>query len=253
MSIRPPVKSSELAPEQLRGSVTDNPLPLRRIPFWKRALDLTLVLVTCPIWLPLVVMIAAWIAVASPGPIFYRQERIGFCRRRFRIYKFRTMKVAADTCAHDCHVDELMAGNRPLTKLDAMGDPRVIPGGAFLRAAALDELPQIANVIWGEMSIVGPRPCTVHEYGRYSPWQRGRADGVPGLTGYWQVNGKNKTTFSEMIAMDLFYVTNASLQLDLLIILKTVPAVWQQVVERRKRPDETAGDALPAIISLKKP
>src|SRR3954451_1192999 len=253
MSISPPVKSSELAPEQLRGSVTDNPLPLRRIPFWKRALDLTLVLVTCPIWLPLVVMIASWIAVASPGPIFYRQERIGFCRRRFRIYKFRTMKVAADTCAHDSHVDALMASNRPLTKLDAIGDPRLIPGGAFLRAAGLDELPQLANVIWGEMSIVGPRPCTVHEYGRSSPWQRARADGVPGLTGYWQVNGKNKTTFSEMIAMDLFYVTNASLALDLFIICKTIPAVWQQLLERKKKSEETAPDPLPAIVTLNKP
>ena len=225
----------------------------RQIPFWKRALDLSLVLVTSPIWLPLVVVIAGWVAVVSPGPIFFRQERIGFCRRRFRIFKFRTMKVAADTGAHDCHVDALMASNRPLTKLDAIGDPRLIPGGAFLRAAGLDELPQIANVIWGEMSIVGPRPCTVYEYGRYRPWQRARTDGVPGLTGYWQVNGKNKTTFSEMIAMDLFYVTNASLRLDLLIIFKTIPAVWQQVMERRKRPEETASDPLTGIITLKKP
>jgi lipopolysaccharide/colanic/teichoic acid biosynthesis glycosyltransferase len=233
------------------SSETEIASPLRQVPFWKRALDLSLVCLTSPIWLPLVVVIAGWIAVVSPGPIFFRQERIGFGRKRFRIFKFRTMKVAADTCAHDSHVDELMASNRPLTKLDAIGDPRLIPGGAFLRAAGLDELPQIANVIWGEMSIVGPRPCTVHEYGRYSPWQRARADGVPGLTGYWQVNGKNKTTFSEMIAMDLFYVSNASLRLDLFIILKTIPAVWQQVVERKKRPDEASPEALPAIITLK--
>src|SRR4051812_29165802 len=253
MSIRPPLESCDPLSEQTHLSDTEGVVLLRQIPFWKRALDLSLVLVTCPIWFPLVVVIAGWIAVVSPGPIFYRQERIGFCRRRFRIFKFRTMKVAADTCAHDSHVDALMASNRPLTKLDAIGDPRLIPGGAFLRAAGLDELPQLANVIWGEMSIVGPRPCTVHEYGRYSPWQRARADGVPGLTGYWQVNGKNKTTFSEMIAMDLFYVTNASLALDLFIIWKTIPAVWQQLMERKKKSEETAPDPLPAIVTLNKP
>jgi exopolysaccharide production protein ExoY len=253
MSIRPPLQSAEPASEQIRGSDMESVFPFRPIPLWKRALDLGIVFLTSLIWLPVVVIIAGWIAVVSPGPIFFRQERIGLCRRRFRIFKFRTMKVAADTGAHDCHVDALMASNRPLTKLDAIGDPRLIPGGAFLRAAGLDELPQIANVIWGEMSIVGPRPCTLHEFGRYSPWQRARADGVPGLTGYWQVNGKNKTTFSEMIAMDLFYVSNASLRLDLLIICKTIPAVWQQLLERKRRPEGTASDPLPAIITLKKP
>ena len=161
--------------------------------------------------------------------------------------------MAANTDAHDSHVAQLMASDSPLTKLDAIGDSRLIAGGAFLRAAGLDELPQIANVLWGEMSIVGPRPCTVHEYERYSPWQRARADGLPGLTGYWQVNGKNKTTFSEMIAMDLFYVTNASLLLDVTIILKTVPAVWEQIVECRKSRTNAGVKYLPTMIPLKKP
>ena len=103
------------------------------------------------------------------------------------------------------------------------------------------------------MSLVGPRPCLPNEFQRYEAWQQQRVYAPPGLTGYWQVNGKNKTTFSEMIAMDLFYVTNACLRLDLIIICKTIPAVWQQVMERKKRPEETASDTLPAIITLKKP
>ena len=91
-----------------------------------------------------------------------------------------------------------------MTKLDAYGDPHLAPFGRVLRASGLDELPQIFNVLHGEMSLVGPRPCTPNEFDHYEPWQRQRANCLPGLTGYWQVNGKNKTTFSEMIAMDLF-------------------------------------------------
>ena len=114
-----------------------------------------------------------------------------------------------------------MEVDRPMTKLDAYGDPRLAPFGRFLRASGLDELPQIFNVLCGEMSLVGPRPCTPNEFAHYEPWQRERVNGLPGLTGYWQVNGKNKTTFNEMIMMDLFYLENMSVLLDLKIMLKT--------------------------------
>jgi lipopolysaccharide/colanic/teichoic acid biosynthesis glycosyltransferase len=122
----------------------------------------------------------------------------------------------------------------PMTKLDAAGDPRLIAGGRFLRASGLDELPQIFNVLRGEMSLVGPRPCLPHEFARYGAWQQERVNALPGLTGFWQVNGKNKTSFSEMIAMDIFYARNMSLGLDLRIILKTIPALIEQTLERRR-------------------
>jgi lipopolysaccharide/colanic/teichoic acid biosynthesis glycosyltransferase len=120
-----------------------------------------------------------------------------------------------------------------MTKLDAHGDPRLIKCGRFLRSAGLDELPQIFNVLRGEMSLVGARPCTVHEFERYQPWQRERVNCPPGMTGYWQVSGKNKTTFSEMIDMDIFYGKNMSARFDLSIILRTIPAIIGQVLETR--------------------
>jgi lipopolysaccharide/colanic/teichoic acid biosynthesis glycosyltransferase len=120
-----------------------------------------------------------------------------------------------------------------MTKLDAHGDPRLAPFGRFLRASGLDELPQIFNVLFGEMSLVGPRPCLPNEFAHYEPWQRERVNGLPGLTGYWQVNGKNKTTFNEMVAMDLFYLKNLSILLDLKIMFKTCAVLAGQLFESR--------------------
>jgi lipopolysaccharide/colanic/teichoic acid biosynthesis glycosyltransferase len=145
------------------------------------------------------------------------------------------MKVNAETKLHETHVEILMKTDVPMTKLDAIGDSRLIPGGRFLRAAGLDELPQIYNVIRGEMSLVGPRPCTPKEFEAYEPAQRERFNAPPGLTGLWQVNGKNKTTFSEMNAMDIQYVREKSIWMDLGIIAKTIPAIIGQLVENRRR------------------
>jgi lipopolysaccharide/colanic/teichoic acid biosynthesis glycosyltransferase len=136
--------------------------------------------------------------------------------------------------SHEQYVAQLMEADSPMIKLDAAGDPRLIRGGRFLRALGLDELPQLLNVFFGEMSLVGPRPCTPHEFGRYQDWQRKRCDAPPGLTGYWQVNGKNRTTFSEMIAMDLFYAQNMSFWLDLRIMARTAPAITIQFLDVRR-------------------
>jgi len=201
------------------------------VPIWKRTLDLTLIILASPIWLPLMLLLMLTVRVSSPGPIFYRQERIGYKRRRFMIYKFRSMKVDAETHVHEVHFERLMRESVPMVKLDGKGDPRILPWGRLMRATGLDELPQIFNVIRGEMSLVGPRPCTVHEFGRYAAWQQERANAVPGLTGYWQVNGKNRTTFNEMIEMDIHYSKCASLGLDLTILLQTVPALIEQTLE----------------------
>jgi lipopolysaccharide/colanic/teichoic acid biosynthesis glycosyltransferase len=200
------------------------PADAREIPLWKRILDLTCVWLSLPFWLPLMVLIAAWIKISSPGHIFFRQLRIGLSGKEFLIIKFRTMKSNVQTQSHEL----LMQANPPMTKLDASGDPRIIPGGRILRAMGLDELPQLLNILQGEMSLVGPRPCTRSEFQRYKDWQKERVNAAPGLTGYWQVNGKTETTFADMINMDLFYAKNMSLRMDLTILLKTLPALMVQ-------------------------
>src|SRR5437660_5160118 len=216
------------------------------LPKWKRFIDLAVVTVLFPVWLPVMTVVALWVAVTSPGPIFYRQPRIGFKGRRFMLVKFRTMKVNAETQVHEAYLEHLIVSDRPMIKLDATGDPRLIRGGKFLRATGLDELPQVFNVLRGEMSLVGPRPCTPNEFAHYAPWQRERVNGLPGLTGYWQVNGKNKTTFNEMIVMDLFYLKNLSILLDLKIMLKTCTVIAAQLVESRPPTQHNRQDGVPA-------
>lgn len=204
------------------------------VPRWKRILDVTCILLTLPFWLPLMILVMGSIRFISPGPIFYRQERVGYRRKRFMIFKFRTMHVNTETRTHEEYFAHLMHVDCPMAKLDGKGDSRLIACGRFLRASGLDELPQIFNVLRGEMSLVGPRPCLPHEFQRYKAWQQQRVSAPPGLTGYWQVNGKNKTTFNEMIAMDIFYARNMSVWLDLTIMLKTIPALIEQILEFRR-------------------
>ena len=216
------------------------------LPKWKRLIDLLVVALLFPLWLPIMTLIALWVAITSPGPIFYRQPRIGFKGSRFMLIKFRTMKVNAETHVHEAYLEHLIVSDRPMIKLDAT-DPRLIFGGRFLRAIGLDELPQIFNVLKGEMSLVGPRPCTVTEFERYAPEQRARVNALPGLTGLWQVNGKNKTTFREMIEMDIFYSRNISLSLDLKIILRTVPAIIGQLSDSAQPLPEPGAQSRPPI------
>jgi exopolysaccharide production protein ExoY len=227
-----------------------------RGPGWKPLFDLTCILLALPLWLPLMIFLMLVTRMASPGPIFYRQKRVGFGGRHFLIWKFRTMKLSAETQIHESYFQELMRAECPMTKLDAYGDPRLAPFGRILRASGLDELPQIFNVLCGEMSLVGPRPCTPTEFASYEPWQRERVNGLPGLTGLWQVNGKNKTTFNEMIAMDLLYLKNLSVLLDLKIILKTCGVIAEQVFEsrlaaQRSRQDGGPRSPAPILQSLK--
>lgn len=199
-----------------------------RLPFWKRALDVSFTIVAVPCLLPLMAMIAALIKLNSAGPILFRQERVGQFGCRFRLYKFRTMKIGADTAVHESHTSDLIDSNKPMAKLDAT-DARLIPCGRALRATGLDELPQFINVLRGEMSVVGPRPCIPSEYARYVGRQTGRFETPPGLTGLWQVSGKNRRTFTEMVELDIDYVARRSLWLDLKIIVMTTPALLNEV------------------------
>ncbi|HEV3410261.1 MAG TPA: sugar transferase [Chthoniobacterales bacterium] len=199
---------------------------------WKRSLVLAALGVGFPVWLPAMVLTALWIKCVSRGPVFYRQERIGRSGRPFMMYKFRSMNVDADVAPHVSHVTTLIHSNSPMTKLDHSGDRRLIRGGRLLRALGMDELPQIFNVWRGEMSLVGPRPCTPYEFAHYAAAHLPRVQVAPGLTGYWQVNGKNRTTFSEMIEMDVFYARNLSLRLDLHILARTGPVLLQELLGR---------------------
>jgi lipopolysaccharide/colanic/teichoic acid biosynthesis glycosyltransferase len=202
-----------------------------RVPQWKRALDVTVVLLSMPLTLPVITLIALAIKIVSRGPILFRQERIGLTGKSFVCLKFRTMRVDAPTAVHQGYFKQLMESDEPMTKMDSMGDPRLIPLGSLLRASGMDELPQLFNVFRGDMSVVGPRPCTPFEFSNYHPWQKQRFNTLPGLTGLWQVSGKNKTTFNEMIRLDIRYCETQTIWLDLGIILRTIPVVLGQVKE----------------------
>ncbi|HLX68627.1 MAG TPA: sugar transferase [Verrucomicrobiae bacterium] len=217
-------------------------------PVWKRLLDCGLILLASPVLLPVMVLIAALVRLVSSGPVFFRQERVGFRGSRFMCFKFRTMFVGADTAVHRGHLNDLMSSNAPMVKMDH-GDPRLIPFGLLLRSTGLDELPQIINVLRGEMSLVGPRPCIAYEYEKYTDEQKERFNTLPGLTGWWQVSGKNRTTFTEMIQLDIDYSRRKSLWFDIKIIFKTVPAILTQIRDVLAR--KTRKPA-PAAVAVKK-
>ena len=205
------------------------------VPVWKRALDLAFILFLLPVALPLGLLISLWIKVMSPGPVFFRQERVGYRGGLFTCLKFRSMKVGADHGVHRNYLKGLIQSETPMIKMDSRGDSRLIPLGALLRSTGIDELPQLINVLRGEMSVVGPRPCIPYESEGYLPWQRERFDTLPGLTGLWQVSGKNRTTFNEMIQFDITYARNKSLWLDVKIMARTIPALVEQVRETQAR------------------
>ena len=170
-----------------------------------------------PIWL----CIAIAIRIDSPGEIVYRQTRIGWNGKPFKVYKFRSMYKDADQI-----LSRLMTYNEaqgPLFKMKT--DPRITPVGRFLRRTSFDEFPQLINVVRGEMSLVGPRPPLPHEVAQYEEWQKGRLAIKPGMTGLWQVRGRSDLSFDEGVLMDLYYIENWSLLLYFKILLRTIPAV----------------------------
>ncbi len=199
------------------------------MPRWKRVLDVATILLALPVVLPVALIITLIIRRYSPGPILFMQERIGYRGKKFMCLKFRTMHCGAETGSHQSHLKDLMQSNAPMTKMDNRGDCRIIPFGKILRSSGLDELPQLFNVLQGDMSLVGPRPCLPYEAQQYQEWQRERFNGVPGLTGLWQVSGKNRTTFTRMMQLDIEYTRRKSLWLDLRIIFMTIPALLIQM------------------------
>lgn len=196
----------------------------------KRVLDVVLAAAAIVVLSPLLLMLCGLVWLTSPGPAFFRQTRVGRDRRPFTLLKLRTMYVNNDDRIHREYVTSLLTDERPeasgnggLFKLEA--DPRVTRVGSLLRRTSLDELPQFFNVFRGEMSLVGPRPVLPWEEELFSEADRRRFEVKPGITGLWQVSGRSKLTMREALELDSEYVRRRSLALDLLILIRTVPAL----------------------------
>jgi len=205
------------------------PFFVRKIPPWKRGMDIIGAILSLILCFPLMLLISLLIKIVSPGPIFFKQERAGYAGKTFKIWKFRTMKVNANISNHQCHIIDLIETDQPMKKLD--NDPQIIPAGLILRKTCLDELPQLINILRGDMSFVGPRPDLLYAVEKYETWHHARFNSIPGLTGLWQVSGKNSTTYREMIRLDINYEKHKSFWLDLKILLLTLPAVISQLMD----------------------
>jgi exopolysaccharide biosynthesis polyprenyl glycosylphosphotransferase len=203
--------------------------------FLKRTSDIVIASIALVITSPLWLLIAILIKRDSRGPVFFRQERVGMDGRVFLCLKFRTMYADSDDSIHRETYKQNIAGESAANGGDdkkpvygkVPNDPRVTRVGRWLRRSSLDELPQLINVLRGDMSVVGPRPPIPYEVHEYDIWHRKRLDMKPGITGLWQVSGRNRLTFEQMVKVDLFYIENWSIWLDLKIILLTIPALWR--------------------------
>jgi exopolysaccharide biosynthesis polyprenyl glycosylphosphotransferase len=187
----------------------------------KRLMDIAFSGLALLCLLPLFALVAVAIKLTSPGPIFFSQLRVGLGGGTFRMWKFRTMVVNAESLKQELATQNEQSG--PVFKMKM--DPRITPVGRFLRKHSIDELPQLLNVLQGSMSIVGPRPAVTNEVEKYRRWHARRVSVKPGLTCIWQVSGRNKISFEEWMRMDMRYISQQSILLDLKLILKTIRVV----------------------------
>ncbi|HEU5382510.1 MAG TPA: sugar transferase [Ktedonobacteraceae bacterium] len=217
----------------------------------KRFLDIILAVLSVFIFSPLLVTVVVLIRLTSRGPALFRQERVGYGGRHFTMYKFRSMYIDSDDRLHRAAYEQFLRGERMSGKVDgdllpgssvpqstsdslpsprrkrlwASEDPRITPLGNLLRRSSIDELPQLFNVLKGDMSLVGPRPPIPYEVGLYQTWHMGRLDTLPGMTGVWQVQGRSRVSFDQMVQMDLEYIQKQSFWYDIKLLILTVPAV----------------------------
>ncbi len=192
-----------------------------------RALDIVIASAALVLLAPLLGLIALWIRLDSAGPALFRQERRGHGMKPFVVNKFRSMQVNTPNDEHVAYVQSLIAGDaeRKEKLFKLVADERVTRAGRILRKSSLDELPQLINVLIGNMSLVGPRPCLDYELEKYPPHAYGRFAVKPGITGLWQVSGRSQLSFDEMIALDLDYAGQQSFWFNVRIILRTLPVV----------------------------
>ncbi len=189
--------------------------------FMKRAIDLIVIAVAVPLWLPLLLLIALAIRLEGTGPVFYSQKRIGLNGKPFNMMKFRSMIPDAEKLREQLVKESGEDPRHPKLK----NDPRITRVGRFIRSTSLDELPNLMNVILGQMSLVGPRPPTPDEVALYEPWHMQRLQTLPGMTGLWQISGRSDVPFEEMCLLDIYYIENWSVGLDAQILMMTVPRV----------------------------
>jgi lipopolysaccharide/colanic/teichoic acid biosynthesis glycosyltransferase len=230
--------NNEKMTQQLAGSLNDaTGLEIRDRRrfglFVKRTIDVLVSLLVLVLGFPFFLAIALLIKVTSPGPVFFKQGRIGEKGRSFVMYKFRTMREGIDDSIHREFTQNFIKGNGSYSKLDdseskiykLTNDSRITGIGGFLRRVSLDELPQFINILRGEMAIVGPRPPLPYEYECYEEWHKQRVKVKPGLTGLWQVQGRSSVPFEQMVRLDIHYIENWSLMMDLKIMLWTLPVM----------------------------
>lgn len=192
----------------------------------KRIIDYCLTIPATVLLAPLLLAIAVSIKLDSPGPVLFRQKRVGLVGRVFEMYKFRTMAHGADQSAHQAHIQAYAEGRLDEHEgVKMKEDPRVTRVGRILRKTSLDELPQLFNVLLGQMSLVGPRPVPIYEADLYNLWHSERLSVLPGMTGLWQVTARSHVSYDEQARLDIRYIHNYSLWLDVQILLKTIPAV----------------------------
>lgn len=205
-------------------------IPIIRPYRLKRVLDVVAASIGLLITMPFAVVIAVLIKISSPGPVLFRQSRVGRDGKPFMFYKFRSMSVGNDDSQHRKYIKLFIEGNEEeLRKLQGgkklykmTSDDRITLVGRFLRRTSLDELPQLLNVLKGEMSMVGPRPHLAYEVELYKEWHRRRLQGMPGITGWWQIHGRSRVPFDQAVEMDIWYLERQSLILDIRIMLRTV-------------------------------
>jgi lipopolysaccharide/colanic/teichoic acid biosynthesis glycosyltransferase len=188
--------------------------------FVKRLMDLVLSGAAIVVLFPFFLIISLLIKITMPGPIFFRQKRVGKNLKPFMLYKFRTMKINAEQ-----EKAKLKSKNEVKGLFKMKNDPRITPFGKILRRSCIDELPQLINIFLGNMSLVGPRPHLYEELPNFDGWRMARFNVKPGLTGLWQVNGRHELNFDKAILYDIYYVKHMSLLMDIAIILKTLPAI----------------------------
>ncbi len=200
---------------------------IRPLPLWKRLMDIAGAFVGIILLAPVLLLIALAIKLNSPGPALFLQKRIGQGNRPFMMYKFRSMTIGASEELHRQHLDELVAGKNSNGIFKLTNDPRMTAVGRFIRKWSLDELPQLLNVLKGEMTLVGPRPEPCYASANYSRWYHRRAlEMKPGITGLWQIEGRSRVPYEEMIRMDLRYCQSLSLWNDVKLLCRTFKAVF---------------------------
>jgi Undecaprenyl-phosphate galactose phosphotransferase WbaP len=209
----------------LKGTEVRNKLLLPWPVFIKRTMDIVLTLVASTVALPLLLVVAASVKLTSPGPLLFRQRRLGRDGGSFDVWKFRTMRVNADSLLVELLSKDMAARREWELNHKLRNDPRMTPAGTFLRKTSLDELPQLWNVLIGDMSLVGPRPIVSEEIVKYGMIYKVYSEVAPGITGLWQVSGRNDTTYPERIQFDDFYVRNWSPWLDLYILARTITVI----------------------------